>query len=151
MLIKCPECGKEVSDNATVCVHCGYPLTQKKEAMSKEIQARRKDGLVVASNIILGVFGLLVAYGVLTSKGGVAGNTNAAAISWLLMVGVAFALFSIKKLNRMAAKVSGALFVIAGVVSALSLFIAPAYLLLAFAILLNAALTGRYLKKNNVY
>lgn len=151
MLIKCPECGKEVSDNAVTCVHCGYPLTQKKENMPKAVQAKRKDGLVVTSNIILGVFGLLVAYGVLTSKGGVVGNTNAAAISWLLIVGAAFALFSIKKLNRMAAKVSGSLFVIAGVVSVLSLSIAPAYLLLALVILLNAALTGRYLKKNKVY
>lgn len=25
-LIKCPECNKEVSDKATVCIHCGYPL-----------------------------------------------------------------------------------------------------------------------------
>jgi ribosomal protein L7/L12 len=25
-LIKCPECGKEVSDKAAVCIHCGYPL-----------------------------------------------------------------------------------------------------------------------------
>ncbi len=27
-LIKCPECGKEVSDKAAVCIHCGYPLKQ---------------------------------------------------------------------------------------------------------------------------
>lgn len=26
MLIKCPECGKEVSDKAEVCIHCGYPI-----------------------------------------------------------------------------------------------------------------------------
>lgn len=26
MLIKCPECGKEVSDKAVNCIHCGYPL-----------------------------------------------------------------------------------------------------------------------------
>ncbi len=26
MLIKCPECGKEVSDRAPACIHCGYPL-----------------------------------------------------------------------------------------------------------------------------
>lgn len=26
MLIKCPECGKDVSDKATNCIHCGYPL-----------------------------------------------------------------------------------------------------------------------------
>ena len=25
-LIICPECGKEVSDKADVCIHCGYPL-----------------------------------------------------------------------------------------------------------------------------
>ena len=25
-LIKCPECGKEISDKATQCIHCGYPL-----------------------------------------------------------------------------------------------------------------------------
>ena len=24
-LIKCLECGKEVSSEATVCIHCGYP------------------------------------------------------------------------------------------------------------------------------
>lgn len=26
MLIKCPECGKEVSDKLKQCIHCGYPL-----------------------------------------------------------------------------------------------------------------------------
>ena len=26
-LIKCPECGKEVSDKANTCIHCGYPLS----------------------------------------------------------------------------------------------------------------------------
>lgn len=25
-LIKCPECGKEISDKSKVCIHCGYPL-----------------------------------------------------------------------------------------------------------------------------
>ena len=25
-LIKCPECGKEVSDKAEACIHCGFPL-----------------------------------------------------------------------------------------------------------------------------
>lgn len=26
MLIKCPECGKEISDKSERCIHCGYPL-----------------------------------------------------------------------------------------------------------------------------
>lgn len=29
-LIKCPECGKEISDKAPTCIHCGFPLQQPK-------------------------------------------------------------------------------------------------------------------------
>lgn len=32
-LISCPECKREVSDRAALCVHCGYPLTQVTEAL----------------------------------------------------------------------------------------------------------------------
>lgn len=28
-LIRCPECGKEVSDKALTCIHCGCPLVKK--------------------------------------------------------------------------------------------------------------------------
>ena len=28
-LIRCPECGKEVSDKALTCIHCGCPLVEK--------------------------------------------------------------------------------------------------------------------------
>lgn len=27
MLIICPECGKEISDKAKACIHCGYPIS----------------------------------------------------------------------------------------------------------------------------
>ena len=27
-LIKCPECGKEISDKSHQCIHCGYPLEE---------------------------------------------------------------------------------------------------------------------------
>lgn len=27
-LIKCPECGKEISDKASSCINCGFPLSQ---------------------------------------------------------------------------------------------------------------------------
>lgn len=38
-LIQCPECGKEVSDKAKACIHCGYPLveiTHTEEVLSIE-------------------------------------------------------------------------------------------------------------------
>lgn len=31
MLIKCPECGKEISDKSKQCIHCGYPLEEVKQ------------------------------------------------------------------------------------------------------------------------
>lgn len=30
-LIKCPECGKEISDKASACIHCGFPLSLLKK------------------------------------------------------------------------------------------------------------------------
>ena len=29
MLIKCPECNKEISDKSKTCIHCGFPLNNK--------------------------------------------------------------------------------------------------------------------------
>ena len=34
-LIKCPECGKEVSDTAKVCIHCGFELS-KNQGLSEK-------------------------------------------------------------------------------------------------------------------
>ena len=31
-LIKCPECGKDVSTKAKACPHCGYPINQATNA-----------------------------------------------------------------------------------------------------------------------
>lgn len=38
-LIKCPECGKEISDKAEVCPSCGYPVDEigKKSADKKKV------------------------------------------------------------------------------------------------------------------
>lgn len=30
-LMKCPECGKEISNKAPACIHCGYPLQHSVE------------------------------------------------------------------------------------------------------------------------
>lgn len=36
-LIKCPECGKEVSNTSKECIHCGYPLKKKVHIPKKVI------------------------------------------------------------------------------------------------------------------
>ena len=41
-LIKCPECGKEISDQAPACIHCGFPLSKLKTVKEK------KEGVVLS-------------------------------------------------------------------------------------------------------
>lgn len=38
-LINCPECGKEVSDKARICINCGYPI--------EELVNKETDGVVI--------------------------------------------------------------------------------------------------------
>lgn len=39
-LIKCPECQNEISDKATICVHCGFPI---KEFMENNVEKEDED------------------------------------------------------------------------------------------------------------
>ena len=67
-LIKCPECGKEVSDSAPTCPHCGYVLkktpstTHYYESRSSRLYEQeytRKYKGCVAAGIICLIFGPL--------------------------------------------------------------------------------------------
>ncbi len=37
-LIMCPECGKEISDKAAACIHCGYPVSAMKTEAAEPAQ-----------------------------------------------------------------------------------------------------------------
>lgn len=72
-LIKCPECGRDISDTAAVCPHCGYDMAQKKEDFVPVVKTlskvKRKDtGKMIAeligSVILLAVGVPLVSIGV---------------------------------------------------------------------------------------
>jgi DNA-directed RNA polymerase subunit RPC12/RpoP len=49
-LIKCPECGKEISDKATECPNCGYPIAGMKTSGIVRIK--------MPNNIVVGWVGL---------------------------------------------------------------------------------------------
>ncbi len=42
-LIKCPECGKEISDKSSACIHCGFPLQTVKKEIICQIDTYRYD------------------------------------------------------------------------------------------------------------
>ena len=50
-LIKCPECGKEVSDKAEICIHCGYPLARFKD-MTEELKQNTNLKIVPIHNSV---------------------------------------------------------------------------------------------------
>ena len=47
-LIKCPECGKDISNKAKACIHCGFPLTDEEtnEAASEGLNLKREAKLI---------------------------------------------------------------------------------------------------------
>ncbi len=57
-LINCPECGKEISDTAKVCINCGYKLQRKK---SNIIFPKRK--IIAVSCIVLSIL-ICICFGI---------------------------------------------------------------------------------------
>lgn len=55
-LFNCPECGKEISDQAEVCPHCGYPI--RLTFAKKEPRGR---GFGIAG-LVLGIIGVTYCY-----------------------------------------------------------------------------------------
>lgn len=74
-IIKCPECGSEISDKAKSCPKCAFPMSSSDEAthnnIKTEIVVKPKEGcflqtlnagcMIVA--VILGIIGLIVFVG----------------------------------------------------------------------------------------
>lgn len=89
-LIKCPECGKEVSNSATSCPNCGYPLDKgavinnqqvvPPKAPTAVMPPKRKNGCATGCLIMVIIFALIgvivVAVGV-KSTGGSSSSTAA--------------------------------------------------------------------------
>ena len=55
-LIKCPECGKEVSDKSKVCIHCGYPFTNTECVIDgKSYDLSNAMNLILSGDFIKGI------------------------------------------------------------------------------------------------
>lgn len=59
-MIKCSECGKRISDKATVCVHCGNPLKNEKLDNSINDQKVKIKKNNKTNNILLIILILLI-------------------------------------------------------------------------------------------
>lgn len=84
-LIKCPECGTEVSDKAEKCPKCAYPInTQIKDKVQTiELTSKKYKGQLVLSVLLLslGLFISLAAAGLAATGGG--GTTLQALLAFI--------------------------------------------------------------------
>lgn len=48
-LIKCPECGKDVSDTCEQCIHCGFTLNRSKKTKTKKDTHKEPEVIAVRS------------------------------------------------------------------------------------------------------
>lgn len=83
-IIRCPECGSAISDEAVKCLTCGYPIA-KKMNKKRKIQWTK---LKVVSMISF-FLGFMFLTAILKSEGGIEGNTRMMIASWFfLMAGI---------------------------------------------------------------
>lgn len=54
-LIKCPECGKEISNSANKCPHCGYAI----KSIGKTLSANKKNIMVAVIAVVVVLFVVL--------------------------------------------------------------------------------------------
>ncbi len=53
----CKNCGKEVSDNAVVCIHCGAAIDKNP---TRTLSGESKTGLGALLGVFLGIIGLII-------------------------------------------------------------------------------------------
>ena len=67
-LIKCSECGKEISDKSKKCIHCGCPLNEKKKKSKKNKNSKNIYKYIIISVCAVLVIGLCALISFLPKK-----------------------------------------------------------------------------------
>lgn len=96
-LIKCPECGKEISDKAVSCPNCGCPLKETIiETEQSKINTRRKNHgeLIVFLGILAFIFSLYASNNPSQTFFGLTIDILWGISAILIIVGVVFLLMS---------------------------------------------------------
>lgn len=63
-LIKCPECGRQISDKANICPNCGHPIAYEnvKDNLNSIIKQKwvKIVGIIIAIFIVLRIIGSII-------------------------------------------------------------------------------------------
>ena len=100
----CKNCGREIDDNAFVCVHCGVAVTSKKEVSNTKYSPWAIVGMIVSlASLIINLYCIVSIFGIIFSCIGMKQTANgkmngrSMAITGLVIgiIGVAFCILVI--------------------------------------------------------
>ncbi len=88
-LIVCPECGKTVSNQASVCINCGYPVNTESR-QNTNVQTIEATGKIFKAAEVVGWVVLLFGFAIYgaTPEGSTGGALIAGTGSFLLLYGM---------------------------------------------------------------
>lgn len=84
-LIKCPECGEEVSDRNEKCIHCGYPLHEEStdnddyerpKRKTKQKRKKQKNSTLSTVACVLSIFTFTFIFGIIVAIVDLVKNKN---------------------------------------------------------------------------
>lgn len=146
-LIKCSECGKEVSDKASACPNCGFPISRKSK---KTFGNKSTDKNILLFNSVLGVFGVLMLLAVLSSSNGIPGNFAATVAASSLLTGAICSVVAIRKKNKMFFWIWLVMYAIVMTSSVMLISNSIAYLVLEIFVACAGLLTVKYAKESRI-
>ena len=59
-LIKCPECGKEISDKADKCINCGYPIANQSKKFNPVVNHRNSNKYSQRNIIVISLLSVVI-------------------------------------------------------------------------------------------
>ena len=87
-LIKCPDCGRDISDTAVSCPNCGHPINIINQASQKPVvieKTSKQWKIVKLVSVIVFIIGIMVFFGNYDDKKGMSDIGTAAGASLALM------------------------------------------------------------------
>lgn len=144
-LIKCPECGRQVSNIAQNCPSCGFPLGEKFKKEKAEI---RNIGIVKSLYLIGLIFGFFMFLAAVRSASGIIENMGLAVSGLCLFVGAIISWTSLEKKERILDVISVILYLICMAVSTKMINVSSVYLFIEFLSGLSGILALAHYKNN---
>jgi hypothetical protein len=101
-LIKCPECGRDVSESATSCPNCGHPIKQEvqnKTLVQMDSAPNKRRKYRVRSLILAPIFFISLILGFIWVGSAATGGENGMQGLWFFVAGVSFIGLVINKIQ----------------------------------------------------